>query len=205
MPRRGVQSCRRTGSTTHRLDAEPGGGRSWDRRRSRLARADADGRRDISRAARDTTAARPTFARDAPGGYWGCRPPLPGGGQADGENVPADRSGHEHTRITSMPDNHIATLARSPVKGSSVWFAADMRGREAEWSYRLSSSEAAETEAALAHVRSRNLDIADIRREDFPLPTLGPVLERLRAEALDGRGFVLLRGMPVDDRPIAEI
>jgi hypothetical protein len=103
-----------------------------------------------------------------------------------------------------MPDNHIATLARSPVKGSSVWFAADMRGREAEWSYRLSSSEAAETEAALAHVRSRNLDIADIRREDFPLPTLGPVLERLRAEVLDGRGFVLLRGVPVENRPIEE-
>jgi hypothetical protein len=36
------------------------------------------------------------------------------------------------------------------------------------------------------------------------LPTLGPVLDRLRAEVLDGRGFALLRGMPVEDRPIAE-
>jgi hypothetical protein len=36
------------------------------------------------------------------------------------------------------------------------------------------------------------------------LPTLGPVLDRLRAEVLDGRGFVLLRGMPVEDRPLAE-
>ena len=46
--------------------------------------------------------------------------------------------------------------------------------------------------------------MADIRREDFPLPTLGPALERLRAEVLNGRGFVLLRGMPVEDRPIEE-
>jgi hypothetical protein len=30
------------------------------------------------------------------------------------------------------------------------------------------------------------LDIADIRRGDFPLPTLGRVLDRLRAEVLDG-------------------
>ena len=30
------------------------------------------------------------------------------------------------------------------------------------------------------------------------------MLDRLRAEVLDGRGFVLLRGMPVEDRPIAE-
>jgi hypothetical protein len=42
------------------------------------------------------------------------------------------------------------------------------------------------------------------RRQLFPLPTLGPVLDRLRAEVLDGRGFALLRGMPVEDRPIAE-
>jgi hypothetical protein len=50
----------------------------------------------------------------------------------------------------------------------------------------------------------RNLNIADIRREDFPLPTLGPVLDRLRREVVDGRGFMLLRGMPVEGRPIVE-
>jgi hypothetical protein len=44
----------------------------------------------------------------------------------------------------------------------------------------------------------------DRRCADFRLPTLGPVLDRLRAEVLDGRGFVLLRGMPVEDWPIAE-
>ncbi len=79
-----------------------------------------------------------------------------------------------------------------------------MRGREAEWSYHLTPPQVAEIESAVRAVRGRGLDLADIRREDFPLPTFGPVLERLRAEVLDGRGFVLLRGMPVEDRPIAE-
>jgi hypothetical protein len=82
--------------------------------------------------------------------------------------------------------------------------AADMRSREAEWSYRLSQSEVAELEAALKSVQASGLDIADIRRADFPLPTLGPVLDQLCAEVLHGRGFVLLRGVPVEDRPIAE-
>jgi hypothetical protein len=77
-----------------------------------------------------------------------------------------------------------------------------MRARESEWAYRLSAQQVAEIEAAVASVR--DLDIADIRRENFPLPTLGPVLERLRSEVLNGRGFVLLRGMPVENRPIAE-
>ena len=96
------------------------------------------------------------------------------------------------------------TLSRHPVDGPSAWTGADMRKREAEWSYRLSPAEIAEVEAALRAVRERGLDIADISREDFPLPTLGPVLERLRGEVLDGRGFVLVRGMPVAGRPIEE-
>jgi hypothetical protein len=90
------------------------------------------------------------------------------------------------------------------IEGPSTWIGAEMRQREAEWTYRLSSSEIAELEAALSAVRGRGLDIADIRLDDFPLPTLGPVLERLREEVLNGRGFVLLRGVPVQDRPIVE-
>jgi TfdA family taurine catabolism dioxygenase TauD len=93
---------------------------------------------------------------------------------------------------------------RQQIEGPSAWIGSDMLGREAEWTYRLSSSEIAEIEAALKSVQARGIDIADIRREDFPLPTLGPVLDRLRGEVLDGRGFVLLRGVPVEDRPIAE-
>jgi hypothetical protein len=99
---------------------------------------------------------------------------------------------------------HVMAPPLHPVEGPSAWLAADMRAREADWSYRLSPSEVAEIEAALQSVRARGLDIADIRREDFPLPTLGPVLDRLRGEVLEGRGFVLLRGVPVEDRPIAE-
>lgn len=93
---------------------------------------------------------------------------------------------------------------RSLIEGPSAWIGADMRRREGEWRYCLSPPEVAEIEAATRGVRARGLDIADIRRADFPLSTLGPVLDRLRAEVLDGRGFVVLRGMPVEDRPIAD-
>ena len=107
------------------------------------------------------------------------------------------------------PEIKVATAARpvpsrTLIEGPFAWIGADMRGREAEWAYHLSPPEIAEIEAAVRAVRARGLDIADIRRRDFPLPTLGPVLERLRAEVLDGRGFALLRGMPVENRPIVE-
>ena len=32
---------------------------------------------------------------------------------------------------------------------------------------------------------------------DFPLPSLAPLLDRLLAEVTDGRGFVLVKGLPV--------
>src|ERR1700731_3159567 len=107
------------------------------------------------------------------------------------------------------PETKVATSARPapsrlPIEGPSAWVGADMRGRQAEWTYRLSPPEIVEIETAVKAVQARGLAIADIRRDDFPLPTLGPVLDRLRVEVLDGRGFVLLRGMPVEDRPIAE-
>jgi hypothetical protein len=96
------------------------------------------------------------------------------------------------------------TDTRPLIDGPSVWRGTDMRAREAEWRYHLSPAETAEIDSAVQAVQARGLDLADIRREDFPLPTLGPVLHRLRAEVLDGRGFVVLRGMPVEGRPIDE-
>jgi hypothetical protein len=93
---------------------------------------------------------------------------------------------------------------RKPIEGSSAWFGPDMRIRESEWTYRLSPQQAEEVETATRTVRARGLDIAAITKNDFPLPTLAPVLDRLRDEVINGRGFVLLRGMPVEDRPIEE-
>jgi TfdA family taurine catabolism dioxygenase TauD len=110
-----------------------------------------------------------------------------------------------------MPDDSAGTTRQPPtaaprrkIEGPSAWIGAEMREREAEWSYRLSPAEIAELEAAAASAQARGLDIADLRREHFPLPTLGRTLERLRGEVLDGRGFVLLRGVPVEGRPLAE-
>lgn len=91
---------------------------------------------------------------------------------------------------------------RTGVEGPSAWIGAALAQRPEDWIYGLSPTEIAEIEAAIAAVRGR--DIATLRRTDFPLPTLGPVLDRLRGEVLNGRGFVLIRGLPVQDRPIAD-
>ena len=62
------------------------------------------------------------------------------------------------------------------------------------WEYRLSESEVAEVDAAVAAV---DRPLIEVDRQAFPLPTLGPKLTGLRSEVLEGRGFFLLRGLPV--------
>jgi hypothetical protein len=89
------------------------------------------------------------------------------------------------------------------VAGPSAWTGAELRRRD-DWIYRLSASEIGEIDAAVAAVRGRGLELAEITRADFPLPTLANVLDRLRDEILNGRGFVLIRGLPVEDRPIKQ-
>jgi hypothetical protein len=101
-------------------------------------------------------------------------------------------------------DSVMQHALRPKVEGPSAWIGAELAKRPEEWTYQLSGAEIAEIEAASAQVRTCGLDIADIKRADFPLPTLGPVLDRLRGEVLNGRGFVLIRGLPVEGRPIAE-
>jgi hypothetical protein len=93
---------------------------------------------------------------------------------------------------------------RPPVEGPSAWVGAELARQPEIWTYRLSPAEIAEIQSATEAVCALGLDIAAIRRDDFPLPTLGAELDRLREEVINGRGFVLLRGLPVEHRPIAE-
>ena len=99
--------------------------------------------------------------------------------------------------------NNPSAPPRPRVTGRSAWIGAELAKHPENWILSLSPTHLAEIDAAIAATQARGLDIADIKRADFPLPTLGPVLDALRGEILNGRGFVLLRGLPVD-RPIAE-
>jgi hypothetical protein len=64
--------------------------------------------------------------------------------------------------------------------------------------YRLTEGHVAELDAALVHAEQHSDDVLDITRETFPLPTLASDLQQLTRELINGRGVVLIRGLPVD-------
>ena len=84
-----------------------------------------------------------------------------------------------------------------PIDGPDAWRADEMRGRD-DWMHVLSPSEVAEIEAAVDAADAGGRPIAAIGRDDFPLPTLDPVLDAIHEELLRGRGFVLIRGLPIE-------
>jgi hypothetical protein len=75
------------------------------------------------------------------------------------------------------------------------WRAEDVADPQA-WTEQLSPAEVAEIDAAIAHARAKSPNLLDIEKADFPLPTLGRRLEAIERELMDGRGFVLIRGLP---------
>ena len=79
----------------------------------------------------------------------------------------------------------------------SAWYGPDVMGRN-DWIERLSEAEIAEVESAARELTKSSVDLTSINPERFPLPTLGPRLWRLLDEVLSGRGFVLIKALPVE-------
>lgn len=88
-----------------------------------------------------------------------------------------------------------AEMAPGPIGGAGAWRGADMATRREEWLYTLSAAEVAELDDAMRHTRDN--EILSIDREAFALPTLGGIFDDMRRELLHGRGFAVLRGIPV--------
>jgi hypothetical protein len=86
---------------------------------------------------------------------------------------------------------------RAPITGPSVWLGKDIAHSQ-RWLRHLSPAHVAELETALAAVKRRGLDWSEIRREDFPIPGLRPLLDDIADELENGSGMMKLRGFPVD-------
>ena len=85
----------------------------------------------------------------------------------------------------------------APVAGPGVWYGRDLQPRT-DWIRHFSTDELAELDAAVRAFKSSGASLAGISQENFPLPALGKTLGAILAELLEGRGFAMLRGFPVD-------
>jgi Taurine catabolism dioxygenase TauD, TfdA family len=71
--------------------------------------------------------------------------------------------------------------------------------RQTDWIVRLTDTDVAEVETAVRTIEESQLQQSmDLTAKDVPLPMLTPRLRGMVDEVMNGRGFVLIRGLPVE-------
>ncbi len=97
-----------------------------------------------------------------------------------------------------------AKVENTPVAGPNVWTRAELKGCD-DWIFHLTPAHLAEIDAALGLAHAEAPALYNVTARDFPLPTLAAELAQLGDELEQGRGFVLIRGVPVDRYSDAEL
>ena len=97
------------------------------------------------------------------------------------------------------------SMPPGPVSGPGVWFGGDLRRNEGrdlrprgDWMRHFTVLELEELDAAVRAFRAGGTPLAGISPAAFPLPSLGKALAGVLSEILEGRGFAMLRGFPVE-------
>jgi len=93
--------------------------------------------------------------------------------------------------------NTVSNKLPAEVHIPSTWYGPGMANRQNEWTQTLTPAEITELENAAEQVLASGQNIATLTPEQFPLPAMGPKLTSLREELIQGRGFALLRGLPI--------
>ena len=91
----------------------------------------------------------------------------------------------------------MASIFEQPITAASAWTGSEMRQRT-DWMHVLNADERADIDRALQLVQAHGIEMEHMTRADFPLPVLGDVLAELEHEVRSGRGFCLLRGIPLE-------
>ena len=91
----------------------------------------------------------------------------------------------------------MSDLLTQPLESEAAWTGPALAARK-DWIHELSPAEIRALDAAVARAGASGKPLAELTREDFPLGVLAGAVDAW-LDALDrGRGFVLVRGVPVE-------
>jgi hypothetical protein len=88
-------------------------------------------------------------------------------------------------------------LLHAPIAGPSAWTGAELASRT-DWIHELTPAEVADIERVASSVRAAGTPREQLGRADVAFDAFAPAIASIRETLAHGRGFVLLRGLPVD-------
>ncbi|RHZ53056.1 hypothetical protein CDV55_104672 [Aspergillus turcosus] len=83
------------------------------------------------------------------------------------------------------------------ITGPTVWTAAEYRDHPEKWTHRFTPEELDELSRTADEFMRSKIPLTGISKANFPLPTLSTHLHSLRHDLLNGKGFILFKGLPV--------
>jgi len=93
----------------------------------------------------------------------------------------------------------MTSLLTQKIDSPCAWRGEDLvKDPEQAWIYHLSPDTLAVLDRAMVQVRDRGLKAPNFIREDFLIPELDKEIQNLANELENGRGFLLLRGLPAE-------
>ena len=93
---------------------------------------------------------------------------------------------------------HVPAVAMEPVIDPAGWMPDELASSD-NWIYQLSDTECVQILDAVKKIEKQRIDIKQIQKSNFELNGFDRTLSDIRDEFQNGRGFVLIRGLPVDD------
>jgi hypothetical protein len=97
----------------------------------------------------------------------------------------------------------VETAVPQQIAGPAAWYGPKLAERR-DWIHELDERDRMEIDAAIREFKAGGWTFADISRETFCLPGFATRLTAILGELLTGRGFVVVRGFPVDRYSVEE-
>ena len=101
--------------------------------------------------------------------------------------------------MSAAADARTNRMPTEPIGGPAAWRGGDMARTPEKWLFTLAPEELEEVDRAVQRVQESGLALGDITPASFRLAQLGARLTALlERQLLDGTGFAVLRGLPVE-------
>lgn len=108
-----------------------------------------------------------------------------------------ERTSGQHNPILSL----IRPFSDFPkrIDGPTVWKAEDYAHNPERWTHVFSTEQIEELSRAADAFIASGVPLTGISKAHFPLPTLEAFFGTLRREIINGKGFILFKGIPVEE------
>lgn len=91
----------------------------------------------------------------------------------------------------------MSLILKEKIFSPAAWKGSELTG-DSSWIHHLSDNAVAALDQALAAIKQRGLSFPDFTQQALPLPDLTADLQQIARELENGKGFFLLRGLPVE-------